>query len=427
MDDKQFEQRMQLAKKSYDRMTSSFNPNDVMQNLNKPPAPEACPMPRRQKWRKPIAVLVTIASVVVLAFIIYSAPRDVAMTNQQQLLQLFQQQAKEMQQTLGLSDEAMKYLEVTQMLAYVKEGADEQFINDLYTMYGEASMTNFQLPPTNQNFRLYEELLTAYNSDLWDGKLTPTLLKKAQAQHIELVTQNNEERFYLRLPQAIYDELDDQLKNLALYYQYGNLNDGNYTNQELQPILQAYERLLLNGEDVLIDYVNGLAFVLASTSDQTRLALQKGAYGEVAKETYLNHQDGVSPDLLQYELAQQFNTVDVASYTEFGTSIDANLAVMQDIINTYTPSVLMTIREQYVNTAIFYILAKQQGIDVSSFTDRDYEVPQDFNLATAEVEIKGHADYGKIQIIFKTEAYTITLPMYSIIEGDKLLWRIGKA
>ena len=151
------------------------------------------------------------------------------------------------------------------------------------------------------------------------------------------------------------------------------------------------------------------------------------AYGEVAKETYLNHQDGVSPDLLQYELAQQFNTVDVASYTEFGTSIDANLAVMQDIINTYTPSVLMTIREQYVNTAIFYILAKQQGIDVSSFTDRDYEVPQDFNLATAEVEIKGHADYGKNQIIFKTEAYTITLPMYSIIEGDKLLWRIGKA
>lgn len=425
MDDKQFEQRMNLAKKSYDRMESTFNAQAVIEQLQE--QPPTCSRPQRQKWRKPITILVSIASFILLVFIIYSAPRDIAMTNQEKLLEHLHQQEKEMQQTLGLSDEAMKYLEVTKMIAYIKEGVEEQFINDLYTMYVDDNMTNFQLPPTNQNFWLYEDLLTAYNSDLWDGKLTPTLLKKAQAQHIELVTQNNEERFYLRLPQAVYDELDDQLKNLALYYQYGNLNDGNYTNQELQPILQAYDRLLLNGEDVLMDYVSGLASVLNNPSDQTRLALQNGAYGEVAKETYLHHQDGVSRDLLQYELAQQFNIVDTSNYTEFGMSIDANLAVMQDIINTYTPSVLMTIREQYVNTAIFYILAKQQRIDVSSFTDRDYEVPLDFNLATADVEIKGHADYGKVQIIFKTEAYTITLPMYSSIEGDKLLWRIGKA
>ncbi|CEA05977.1 hypothetical protein BN1050_02745 [Metalysinibacillus saudimassiliensis] len=425
MDDKQFEQRMNLAKKSYDRMESTFNAQAVIEQLQE--QPPTCPRPQRQKWRKPITILVSIASFILLVFIIYSAPRDIAMTNQEKLLEHLHQQEKEMQQTLGLSDEAMKYLEVTKMIAYIKEGVEEQFINDLYTMYVDDNMINFQLPPTNQNFGLYEDLLTAYNSDLWDGKLTPTLIKKAQAQHIELVTQNKKERFYLRLPQAVYDELDDQLKNLALYYQYGNLNDGNYTSQELQPILQAYERLLLNGEDVLMDYVNGLAFVLANPSDQTRLALQNGAYGEVAKEAYLHHQDGVSRDLLQYELAQQFNIVDTSNYTEFGMSIDANLAVMQDIMNTYTPSVLMTIREQYVNTAIFYILAKQQGIDVSSFTDRDYEVPLDFNLATADVEIKGHADYGKVQIIFKTEAYTITLPMYSNIEGDKLLWRIGKA
>lgn len=423
MDDKQFEQRMKLAQKSYERIESTFNPQTVIKQLSEQ---QVCPRPQRQKWRKPITILVSIASLILLVFIIYSAPQDIAMSKQEELLKLFQQQAQEIQQTLGLSDEAMKYLEVTQIITYIKEEADEQFIDDLYTMYVENSMTNFQLPPTNQNFRLYEDLLTAYNSDLWDGKLTPTLIKKAQAQHIELVTQNKKERFYLRLPQAMYEELDDGKKNLALYYQYGNLNDGNYTNQELQPILQAYDRLLLNGEDVLMDYVSGLASVLNNPSDQTRLALQNGAYGEVAKETYLHHQDGVSRDLLQYELAQQFNIVDASNYTEFGMSIDANLAVMQDIMNTYTPSVLMTIREQYNNTAIFYVLAKQQGIDVSSFTDKDYEVPQDFDLASAYVEVKGHADYGKIQIMFKTEAYTITLPMYSVVEGDKLLWRIGK-
>lgn len=425
MDDKQFEQRMQLAKKSYDRMTSSFNKEQVINQLHQPVA-QVCQQPRRQKWRTPIAVIVTVASMVLLAIIIYSVPQETAISDEEKLIHLLEQKAKKMQKTLGLSDDAMTQLSVMQTIAHIKAENDSQFIEEAYNFYNEASADPFELPPSSQNFHMYGELTLAYNSDLWDGKLTDDLIQKAKAQHIELVTQNNESRFYLRLPAAMYDELDDNLKQIALHYQYGQLGEGNYTAQELQPILQAYERLLVKGENVVHDYANGLAFVLNDASPTTQDAIARGMYGEVAKEMYEKYPKGGSSDLLQYELVQQFNLTDQFNYTEFGRSIDANIAVIQGLLDAYTPAMLAIIRESLENTAIFYVFAKQQGIDVSSFVDSDYAIPQNFDITGATLEVRGHYEYGRVTLIFTTDNHTLTLPMYNEIVDNKLMWRIGK-
>ena len=93
-----------------------------------------------------------------------------------------------MQKTLGLSDDAMTQLSVMQTIAHIKAENDSQFIEEAYTFYNEASSDPFELPPSSQNFHMYGELTLAYNSDLWDGKLTDDLIQKAKAQHIELVS-----------------------------------------------------------------------------------------------------------------------------------------------------------------------------------------------------------------------------------------------
>ena len=103
-------------------------------------------------------------------------------------------------------------------------------------------------------------------------------------------------------------------------------------------LFASIQRLLVKGGNVVHDYANGLAFVLNDASPTTQDAIARGMYGEVAKEMYEKYPKGGSSDLLQYELVQQFNLTDQFNYTEFGRSIDANIAVIQGLLDAYTPA-----------------------------------------------------------------------------------------
>lgn len=73
MDDKQFDKRMELLKKSYDRLESQLNPEDVFAQIEaeeKENKPEPMPPPKQpSKWQKPAVWVASIASVLLVGML----------------------------------------------------------------------------------------------------------------------------------------------------------------------------------------------------------------------------------------------------------------------------------------------------------------------------------------------------------------------
>lgn len=74
MDDKQFDKRLELLKKSYDRLESQLNTEDVFSQIEaeeKKNTPQPIPSPKQpSKWQKPAVWAASVASVLLVGMLV---------------------------------------------------------------------------------------------------------------------------------------------------------------------------------------------------------------------------------------------------------------------------------------------------------------------------------------------------------------------
>ncbi|KOP78173.1 hypothetical protein AMS59_13035 [Lysinibacillus sp. FJAT-14745] len=213
MDDKQFEKRMELLKKSYDRMESQLDPEAVFAQIEAENATQHSPgiittKKPPSRWQKPAVWIASIASVLLVGVFVSSYvinPSTFVQTAEQE-----QEQAKENAYDEWLSNLTKKYQEKREQMSKELDIPEKEFSeivqiadNELYDLSKRKEMV-LRIQNANDNYRKGVE------TDILDNLQTP----RERIQSIE--TYENpmsfEESYYF------YSGYSHSAEEIASYY-----------------------------------------------------------------------------------------------------------------------------------------------------------------------------------------------------------------
>lgn len=262
MDDKQFEQQMNLLKKTYNRVPSKFNADEVLRKIeeegNQPNEHIESAKPKASKWQKVSVWAVSLASVFIIGILSASflnegkeqgddAASEVEEKEIEKLEKAYQQEREKRQKMLGMTKEQFD------LLGFVKF-ADSEFARTINPGSLESDHSEMPLEMRYSTVIDFLELPSEMVQDALEAK--GKYNEEESMQYIDELTTKIDQLSY------VYDLLiDEHLDVMSTAKMDGEL-DANYLYGHREELPEPVEQMVLNAPK------QGIG--IAVSSDKTR-------------------------------------------------------------------------------------------------------------------------------------------------------------